>query len=119
MGAMDMMRNNMVSMAERESSLGNLQDKSDLLQGTSGQFSRQAKRLRWEMKWQQYRLAILVTCLGTWAALFYACRHHLPVFLAASTGCAILAYLVQRTLDKRWRAQLECDDQRELLSAEP
>merc|ERR1711959_717014 len=99
--AMDMMRSNMVNMAERESSLNNLQGKSDLLQGASGQFSRQAKRLRWEMRWQQYRLILLVVVLVMWAALFFAFQEHKSMFLACSTGFAVLAYFVQRYMAKR------------------
>merc|ERR1719486_972438 len=114
--AMGIMRNNMVNMAERESSLQNLQGKSDLLQGTSGQFSRQAKRLRWEMRWQQYRLVFLLMAMVAWTALFFLFQHHKPIFLACSLGVALLAYLVQRVLAKRARAQLESDDTRQLLS---
>ncbi|CAE8632049.1 unnamed protein product [Polarella glacialis] len=108
--AMGSMRDNMTMMAERDSRLGELEGKSNMLQGTSSAFSRQARRLRWEMKWQQFRLIALAVCLTVWVACFYFFRHQMPAYLAASGAAFTLAYFVQRHVAKRWRAQIESED---------
>mmetsp|Transcript_29300 Transcript_29300/g.51281 ORF Transcript_29300/g.51281 Transcript_29300/m.51281 type:complete len:141 (+) Transcript_29300:97-519(+) len=113
--AMGIMRENMVCLQEREGRLVNLQEKSDTLQGTSGDFNRRAKRLRMEMRWQQYRLWVLAACLSIWLALFYVFRHHMKIFIAGSATVSVLMYLLQRFIQKRWRAQLESEDTRQLL----
>merc|ERR1712232_179894 len=99
--------------------LHNLQDKSHVLQGTSGAFSRQAKRLRWEMRFQQYRLFLLVSVLVVWASCFFVFRHHLKAYASISTVCIVLIYLAQRYLQKRWRSQLGSEDQASQLLDPP
>merc|ERR1712151_322572 len=97
-------------LAERDASLHNLQDKSSTLQGTSLSFTRQAKRLKWEMRWRQYRIMIFAAVFSVWLVLLYAFRQRLAVFLCASGIFFTVAYLLQRHFVKRWRAQLAADE---------
>jgi len=107
----------MVMLTEREGKLINLQDKSETLQGTSSEFTRKAKHLRWEMKWQQYRMLVFITILAVWAACFYPMRHHVTEYIAISCGASALLYLIQRYVSKRWRVELESGDSRNLLGS--
>mmetsp|Transcript_956 Transcript_956/g.2179 ORF Transcript_956/g.2179 Transcript_956/m.2179 type:complete len:147 (-) Transcript_956:32-472(-) len=117
--AMGVMRDSMAMLAERDVKLHNLEDKSNSLQGSSTAFTRQAKRLRWEQRWQQYRLVAMVSSLVVWAVTFFFLRHHAPEYLAASTALFSLLFFAQRFLAKRWRAQLESEDMRGLLGDPP
>ncbi|CAK0872379.1 unnamed protein product [Prorocentrum cordatum] len=55
-------------------------------QGTSSAFSRQAKRLQWEMRWQQYRAAVLAVLLVVWAIGLAVLREHAFGYLAATSA---------------------------------
>eukprot|EP00931_Biecheleriopsis_adriatica_P002538 TRINITY_DN10348_c0_g1_i1.p1 TRINITY_DN10348_c0_g1~~TRINITY_DN10348_c0_g1_i1.p1 ORF type:complete len:141 (+),score=34.40 TRINITY_DN10348_c0_g1_i1:40-462(+) len=108
--AMGAMRNSMAMMAERDARLHSLDDKSHALQGTSGAFSRQAKRLRWEMRWQQSRMLVLAVALALWISCAYIFHNNLLAYFVISAVVFVLIYLVQRCVEKRLRAQLEPQD---------
>ncbi|CAK0872380.1 unnamed protein product [Prorocentrum cordatum] len=85
-------------------------------QGTSSAFSRQAKRLQWEMRWQQYRAAVLAVLLVVWAIGLAVLREHAFGYLAATSAVFVAACLGQRYVRKQWQAQQERDeDTRQLL----
>merc|ERR1719183_1520154 len=100
---MGVMRENMAMLAERDSKLHNLQDKSDVLQGTSSSFSQQAKRLRWEQRWQQYRVCIAAMTVCCWLAGFGLFRHAKVAYFAVSSAALVAVYLLQRFIMKRSR----------------
>mmetsp|Transcript_3718 Transcript_3718/g.9483 ORF Transcript_3718/g.9483 Transcript_3718/m.9483 type:complete len:148 (-) Transcript_3718:139-582(-) len=112
--AMDTMRNNMTIMAEREAKLSELNDKSSTLQSTSNAFSRQARVLQWEMRWQQLRIRLLMIFLSIDAIVFltvgykYGMKHKTTwtVGLCCQVALFIL-FLIERFLSRRWRAQVE------------
>merc|ERR1711879_991669 len=54
--------------------MGDLQGKSEVLQGTSSAFSNQARRLQWEMRWRRYRLWLVVCLPILWVVCTYALR---------------------------------------------
>eukprot|EP00747_Dinoflagellata_sp_TGD_P162454 gnl/TRDRNA2_/TRDRNA2_180091_c0_seq1.p1 gnl/TRDRNA2_/TRDRNA2_180091_c0~~gnl/TRDRNA2_/TRDRNA2_180091_c0_seq1.p1 ORF type:complete len:171 (+),score=26.98 gnl/TRDRNA2_/TRDRNA2_180091_c0_seq1:70-513(+) len=108
-GAIGTMQENMKMLVEREGQLNELQDKSASLQGASGEFARQAKKVRWEALWHQYRLWSLVCTFILWATLLWIFRDHLHAYLGISSAVIVLLYLAQRLFAKRWLAQLEAD----------
>merc|ERR1712046_88539 len=83
---MNSMRDNMAMLQERDASLSQLQDKSSVLQGTSGAFNRQARQLQLEMKWRQYKIALLVAVILIWCVCFFIFKDHLKMFLPISAG---------------------------------
>ncbi|CAE8592183.1 unnamed protein product, partial [Polarella glacialis] len=73
-GAMDVMRDNMREMADRDAQLQDLQGKSSTLQSASGAFSKQATRLRKQQQWQRCKFWLLVAglfALAVWALAIY------------------------------------------------
>mmetsp|Transcript_22002 Transcript_22002/g.39425 ORF Transcript_22002/g.39425 Transcript_22002/m.39425 type:complete len:143 (-) Transcript_22002:12-440(-) len=116
--ALRTMQDSMTLMAERDCRLHGIEGKSFELQGTSGAFNRQARRLRWEMRWQQYRLMALAISLAVWVSCAYLFREHLAMYFAVSGLCFVLIYLGQRFIMQRWRAQVESEDLQQLLEVE-
>eukprot|EP00927_Polykrikos_kofoidii_P038837 TRINITY_DN33280_c0_g1_i1.p1 TRINITY_DN33280_c0_g1~~TRINITY_DN33280_c0_g1_i1.p1 ORF type:complete len:176 (+),score=35.20 TRINITY_DN33280_c0_g1_i1:72-530(+) len=113
--AMAVMRDSMQRLADREAQLTSLQGKSQVLQGTSGAFNRQAKKLRWELRWQQYRVLVVSILSVIWIAGFYPCRNYVKEYAAITAATTFLLCLIQRCMFKRWRASMESDDTKQLL----
>mmetsp|Transcript_31445 Transcript_31445/g.73449 ORF Transcript_31445/g.73449 Transcript_31445/m.73449 type:complete len:141 (+) Transcript_31445:100-522(+) len=110
--AMDVMRNNMTIMAERDIKLNELSDKSSTLQSTSTAFSRQARVMQWEMRWQQIRIRILMVLIVIDALVvgYVAYKHPRTVttkVIVASFVVFAVLFLIERFLSRRWRAQVE------------
>uniref|UniRef100_A0A7S1F382 V-SNARE coiled-coil homology domain-containing protein n=1 Tax=Noctiluca scintillans TaxID=2966 RepID=A0A7S1F382_NOCSC len=114
-GAMGLMRDNMAMMAERDERLHNVSEKSSSLQGGALAFNRQAKRMRWQMRWQQYRISVLVVLLLVWATTFYFVgRRYLKTFFAGSVAAILLLHWAQRVA-LGWLARNGPEDERQLL----
>eukprot|EP00929_Paragymnodinium_shiwhaense_P120138 TRINITY_DN92027_c0_g1_i1.p2 TRINITY_DN92027_c0_g1~~TRINITY_DN92027_c0_g1_i1.p2 ORF type:complete len:155 (-),score=29.83 TRINITY_DN92027_c0_g1_i1:352-816(-) len=110
-GAIQMMRQNMQTMVERDSSLQHLESQSSSLHGTASSFTRQAHRLQWEMRWRKIRLAILAVALVLWAVAFFVLRKHMKLmhFAAASVVFFALLWGGERLLVRRWHSQMEME----------
>eukprot|EP00746_Dinoflagellata_sp_MGD_P021297 gnl/MRDRNA2_/MRDRNA2_149733_c0_seq1.p1 gnl/MRDRNA2_/MRDRNA2_149733_c0~~gnl/MRDRNA2_/MRDRNA2_149733_c0_seq1.p1 ORF type:complete len:149 (-),score=21.72 gnl/MRDRNA2_/MRDRNA2_149733_c0_seq1:130-576(-) len=96
------MRDNMAMLQEREGSLSAIQDKSSVLQGTSGAFNRQAKQLQLEMKWRQYKIAIFSVVIVIWIACFFIFKEHWKMYLPISAGVLLVVYLLYRCFARRF-----------------
>jgi len=110
-GALDVMRDNMRVMAERDSQLHDLQGKSTSLHSVSGAFSQQAIRLRKEKQWQRcktYLTFALLACAVAWLIAFYLLSGQR--FFFAEISAAVFAVIAPLSwcLIKRWRGN---DDQ--------
>uniref|UniRef100_A0A7S1LRZ8 V-SNARE coiled-coil homology domain-containing protein n=1 Tax=Alexandrium catenella TaxID=2925 RepID=A0A7S1LRZ8_ALECA len=112
--AMGVMRENMTRMADRDSKLSDLQDKSTQFASTSEKFTGQAKTLQWKTKWQQYRLYALAAFMVLWVVLALVFRNHLPVYFAVSTAVFAVLFAAQHFLTKQWISQV---DKTQLLNA--
>eukprot|EP00411_Alexandrium_monilatum_P022357 CAMPEP_0175217508 /NCGR_PEP_ID=MMETSP0093-20121207/18282_1 /TAXON_ID=311494 /ORGANISM="Alexandrium monilatum, Strain CCMP3105" /LENGTH=155 /DNA_ID=CAMNT_0016510941 /DNA_START=52 /DNA_END=519 /DNA_ORIENTATION=+ len=112
--AMGVMRENMARMADRDSKLYDLQDKSTAFQSTSEKFTGQAKTLQFRTKWQQYRLYALAAALMLWVLLALVFRDHLLIYFAVSSVVFAVLFAAQHLLAKRWIPQV---DNTQLLNA--
>ena len=91
--SMDVMKKNMHAMAERETQLLSLDEKSAALQSVSIDFERGAKRLYRQQMWQRYRLCVALVGTIVWAACLVLFRHHLTAFLTFTATAAVAAFL--------------------------
>merc|ERR1712216_281711 len=108
------MRNNMSSMAERDSRLNELSNNSSTLQGTADAFTRQSKALQWEMQWQRMRLWMLAAVLLIWGiAFFFFFSRHKLVFIGGSVVFFSLLVVTERLLVRRWRGQQDAQHARQ------
>eukprot|EP00928_Gymnodinium_smaydae_P080708 TRINITY_DN64357_c0_g1_i1.p1 TRINITY_DN64357_c0_g1~~TRINITY_DN64357_c0_g1_i1.p1 ORF type:complete len:160 (-),score=19.96 TRINITY_DN64357_c0_g1_i1:70-495(-) len=112
--AMAAMRGNIEMMSSRDERLHGLENKSNTLQGTANAFTRQAKRLQWEMKWRKIRLAAAVVLLLIWAICFFIFRKSLLPFLITSGIVFAIIFFLQAYLTRRWRAQMEAEERMHL-----
>merc|ERR1712187_952220 len=101
---MNVMRGNMSMMAERDSNLRDLSQKSSAFHSTSNAFNRQAQHLQWEMRWQKIRLAFLACFLVLWAVLFYVFRRRKLIYSTVSGFVLVVVFLMERCMVRRWRS---------------
>merc|ERR1719387_2810162 len=101
----------------RDGQLNVLQDKSSSLQSGTESWNRQAQRLRWEMRWQQQRVVVMVSVVILWLILCVAFREHILTFLPVSLSVLIVAMLLYRCVVRRRCAEYEeADDTERLLT---
>mmetsp|Transcript_99009 Transcript_99009/g.317540 ORF Transcript_99009/g.317540 Transcript_99009/m.317540 type:complete len:142 (-) Transcript_99009:83-508(-) len=99
--ALGVMRGNMTMLAERDSKLHELQDKSVAFQSTSQKFQRSTVTLGWKTRWQQYRLYAWISALVVWGTLLLIFRHHLLPYLIISSAIVGAAYGVFKLFERR------------------
>mmetsp|Transcript_8304 Transcript_8304/g.14307 ORF Transcript_8304/g.14307 Transcript_8304/m.14307 type:complete len:157 (-) Transcript_8304:43-513(-) len=96
--AFNIMQGNVRLLTDRDAQLSELHDKSSALSDTSEVFSRRARNLKWEMRWQHYRLFALVGTLIAWTALLYVFRAHMVVYTIVSALFFAIAFVALRFL---------------------
>jgi len=84
-----------------------IQDQSSSLQDMSNIFYRNARKLQWKTKWDQYNLYILIAVLVVWALLFFVFHNHMVAYILVSLVIFALLFAVQHFATMCYLAQLE------------
>jgi len=86
-GAMDVMRDNMQMMVERDTKINDLDARSAELQNTSGAFKQQAGQLRKHQEWQQRKVYLVTAGLVlslVWVLMLIIFKKHWAAYIGVS-----------------------------------
>mmetsp|Transcript_3456 Transcript_3456/g.4646 ORF Transcript_3456/g.4646 Transcript_3456/m.4646 type:complete len:147 (-) Transcript_3456:134-574(-) len=99
--AQSTMQDNMRAMAERDSQLNNLQERTHDLQGSSSAFARASRRVRSAQQQMYRRLIIVSILLLSWVIVWFVARDYLFRYTIVLLLGVAATYAVQTFMENR------------------